>query len=39
LLGRAGQADAAAAAYRRAIGLEPDPAVRRFLLRKLAEIS
>jgi RNA polymerase sigma-70 factor (ECF subfamily) len=31
LLERAGQADAADEAYRRAIGLEADPAVRRFL--------
>ena len=36
LLARAGNAQAAAEAYRRAIGLESDPAVRRFLQRQLA---
>ncbi len=35
LLARAGPGPEAADAYRRAIGLEPDPAVRSFLLRKL----
>jgi RNA polymerase sigma-70 factor (ECF subfamily) len=39
LLVRAGSADEAAEAYRRAIGLEPDPAVRRFLQDQLAEIT
>jgi RNA polymerase sigma-70 factor (ECF subfamily) len=38
LLTRAGRAVAADDAYRRAIGLEPDPAVREFLLRKQAEL-
>jgi RNA polymerase sigma-70 factor (ECF subfamily) len=32
LLARLGDADAAEQAYQRAIGLEADPAVRRFLL-------
>ncbi|MBV9552153.1 MAG: RNA polymerase subunit sigma-70, partial [Alphaproteobacteria bacterium] len=36
MLSRAGDAAAADAAYRRAIGLETDPAVRRFLQRKQA---
>ena len=36
LLARAGEAAAADAAYRRAIGLEADPAVRRFLMDKLS---
>lgn len=36
LLARTGQVDAAAEAYARAIGLEPDPAVRRFLQRRRA---
>jgi RNA polymerase sigma-70 factor (ECF subfamily) len=36
LLSRAGERSAAQAAYRRAIGLEPDGAVRRFLQRRLA---
>ncbi|MBV8775788.1 MAG: RNA polymerase subunit sigma-70, partial [Alphaproteobacteria bacterium] len=36
MLSRAGDAAAADAAYRRAIGLESDPAVRRFLQRKQA---
>ena len=36
LLSRAGEHSAAQAAYRRAIGLEPDGAVRRFLQRRLA---
>jgi RNA polymerase sigma-70 factor (ECF subfamily) len=35
LLSRAGEQEAAQAAYRRAIGLEPDAAVRRFLQRRL----
>jgi RNA polymerase sigma-70 factor, ECF subfamily len=39
LLARAGAAGAAAQAYRRAIGLESDPAVRRFLQRQLAELQ
>ena len=34
LLARTGDRDAALEAYGRAIGLEPDPAVRRFLQRK-----
>ncbi len=34
LLARAGQAEDAAQAYDRAIGLEPDPAVRRFLQKR-----
>ncbi|MBI3786431.1 MAG: RNA polymerase subunit sigma-70 [Deltaproteobacteria bacterium] len=38
LLARAGQVDAAAAAYERAIGLEADPAVRRFLQRRRSEL-
>jgi RNA polymerase sigma-70 factor (ECF subfamily) len=36
LLSRAGERDASQAAYRQAIGLEPDAAVRRFLQRRLA---
>lgn len=39
LLARTGDADRAADAYRRAIGLESDPAVRRFLQDQLAEIT
>jgi RNA polymerase sigma-70 factor, ECF subfamily len=39
LLAQSGSADEAAQAYRRAIGLEPDPAVRRFLQQRLAEIA
>jgi RNA polymerase sigma-70 factor (ECF subfamily) len=38
LLARTGQADAADEAYERAIGLERDPAVRRFLSRRRAEL-
>jgi len=38
LLARAGSVAAADEAYRRAIGLEADPAVRWFLLRKQAEL-
>jgi RNA polymerase sigma-70 factor (ECF subfamily) len=38
LLARAGAAEAADAAYERAIGLEADPAVRRFLARRRAEV-
>jgi RNA polymerase sigma-70 factor (ECF subfamily) len=38
LLARAGQIDAADHAYQRAIGLEADPAVRRFLQQKLAQL-
>jgi RNA polymerase sigma-70 factor (ECF subfamily) len=38
LLARTGQVDAADAAYQRAIGLESDPAVRRFLERCRAEL-
>jgi RNA polymerase sigma-70 factor (ECF subfamily) len=38
LLARTGEADAADAAYERAIGLEADPAVRRFLERRRAEL-
>jgi RNA polymerase sigma-70 factor (ECF subfamily) len=37
LLDRIGDADAAADAYRRAIGLTEEPAVRRFLLARLAQ--
>ena len=36
LLARTGSAQAAAEAYRRAIGLESDPAVRRFLQAELS---
>jgi RNA polymerase sigma-70 factor, ECF subfamily len=38
LLARAGALDAAEAAYERAIGLEPDPAVRAFLQQRRAEL-
>jgi RNA polymerase sigma-70 factor (ECF subfamily) len=38
LLARTGRAQAAADAYRRAIGLESDPAVRRFLQGELARV-
>jgi RNA polymerase sigma-70 factor (ECF subfamily) len=38
LLARTGEIDAADAAYERAIGLEGDPAVRRFLTRRRAEL-
>jgi len=38
LLARTGSAAAADEAYRQAIGLEPDPAVRRFLVRKREEL-
>ena len=36
LLARAGEANAAEQAYERAIGLEPDPVVRRFLQQRRA---
>jgi RNA polymerase sigma-70 factor (ECF subfamily) len=39
LLARAGQSGPAADAYRRAIGLEPDPVVRAFLLRKMEDLT
>jgi RNA polymerase sigma-70 factor (ECF subfamily) len=39
LLARTGDRDAADAAYQRAIGLESDPAVRRFLERRRAELG
>jgi RNA polymerase sigma-70 factor (ECF subfamily) len=39
LLARKGDTAAAEAAYERAIGLEPDPAVRRFLERRRAELG
>jgi RNA polymerase sigma-70 factor (ECF subfamily) len=39
LLARTGAADQARTAYRRAIGLEADPAVRRFLARQLAGLD
>jgi RNA polymerase sigma-70 factor (ECF subfamily) len=39
LLADTGDADAADAAYARAIGLEPDQAVRRFLQRRRAELA
>ena len=39
LLARGGRRPDAAEAYRRAVGLEPDPAVRRFLQRRLAELG
>ena len=39
LLARAGQKDQARATYEIAIGLEPDPSVRRFLQRRQSEIS
>ncbi|MBN9062458.1 MAG: RNA polymerase subunit sigma-70 [Rhizobiales bacterium 65-9] len=38
LAARTGDSAEASAAYRRAIGLEPDPAVRRFLLRREAAL-
>jgi len=38
LLARAGEADEADRAYERAIGLEVDPAVRRFLERRRAAL-
>ena len=38
LLARAGDADAAHEAYQRAIGLESDPAVRRFLQQRCNEL-
>ena len=38
LLARTGELDAADAAYERAIGLEADPAVRRFLQQRRAEL-
>jgi predicted RNA polymerase sigma factor len=38
LLARAGASSAAIDAYQQAIGLEPDPAVRHFLMRKRAEL-
>jgi RNA polymerase sigma-70 factor, ECF subfamily len=39
LLARTGAADVAKAAYRRAIGMEADPAVRRFLQGRLSELG
>ena len=39
LLARCGAADAAVQAYRRAIGLESDPAVRRFLQQREAALA
>lgn len=39
LLARTGDADGANAAYQRAIGLESDPAVRRFLQQRRAELN
>jgi RNA polymerase sigma-70 factor (ECF subfamily) len=39
LLARMGQADAADRAYERAIGLESDPAVRRFLQQRRSQLS
>lgn len=39
LLARTGSAQAAAEAYQRAIGLESDPAVRRFLQAELARVE
>jgi RNA polymerase sigma-70 factor (ECF subfamily) len=39
LLARCGDANAAAGAYDRAIGLEPDPAVRRFLQRQRSQLQ
>ena len=39
LLARSGQRDAADAAYQRAIGLESDPAVRRFLQQRRTVIG
>ena len=38
LLARSGEADAADQAYQRAIGLESDPAVRRFLQQRRTEL-
>jgi RNA polymerase sigma-70 factor (ECF subfamily) len=38
LLARSGEAKAAEKAYQRAIGLESDPAVRRYLQQRLAEL-
>jgi len=38
LLARSGEVERAAQAYQRAIGLEPDPAVRRFLQRRRTEL-
>jgi RNA polymerase sigma-70 factor (ECF subfamily) len=38
LLARTGDLDAAEGAYERAIGLESDPAVRRFLQRRRSEL-
>ena len=38
LLARTGAVDAAEAAYQQAIGLESDPAVRRFLQRRRVEL-
>src|SRR5262245_28870587 len=38
LLARSGAVDAAEEAYQRAIGLESDPAVRRFLQQRSAEL-
>ena len=38
LLGQSGDVDAAEAAYARAIGLEADPAVRRFLQQRCARL-
>jgi RNA polymerase sigma-70 factor (ECF subfamily) len=38
LLARTGEVEAADGAYEQAIGLEPDPAVRRFLQRRRAEL-
>ena len=39
LLARTGEADAAHQAYQQAIGLEPDPAVRRFLQGRCMELD
>ncbi|MGE5825771.1 MAG: RNA polymerase subunit sigma-70, partial [Bacteroidota bacterium] len=39
LLAQSGRAADAAQAYRRAVGLESDPAVRRFLQRRLGELT
>jgi RNA polymerase sigma-70 factor, ECF subfamily len=39
LLARAGDVAAAAAAYRQAIGLEPDPVIRRFLQRRRSQLQ
>ena len=39
LLAQTGSVDEAAQAYRHAIGLEPDPAVRRFLQERLEELA